>query len=214
MRPLYGDPRGKGRRLNALSAGDGSGTSAEARTVWAMPDHDPSASQPVTVRDYYHGSSVNSNQRACLTEKYPGEHEGERLVPSKSAAKRPNFSSFPDRPAGRAHFWVCDANPCEKGGVLRFSEGAVWGKRFRREGCRKRENASATIPRPTMREGQRAHLYVAGANVCEGRETGRGGGTRNQGFCLTKTRGDTPEPREGRARKRRAGKPGPTVREG
>lgn len=61
------------------------------RGLWAMPDRDPSASPPVTARNNYHAGRVNSSQGACLTEKYPGEREGERLAPSKSAAQRPRF---------------------------------------------------------------------------------------------------------------------------
>lgn len=59
------------------------------RGLWAVPDHDPSASQPVTVRNNYHAGSVNSNQRPCLTDKYPGEREGERLAFLKRRAAAP-----------------------------------------------------------------------------------------------------------------------------
>lgn len=51
-------------------------------------------------------------------------------------------------------------------------------------------NASAASPRPTGGNGLRAHFSVAGVNAVRG----RGERLRNQGFCLTKTRGTPPDP--------------------
>ena len=75
---------------------------------------------------------------------------------------------YPERRAGRAHFWVCGANPCEKGGVLRFTGGAVWGKRSawakRRTGRAGEEQAMFSLhensPRPGLTKGAQTQNCV------------------------------------------------------
>jgi hypothetical protein len=115
MTGLYGDPGGNG----GLFRDEGPGDEAEAFRV-----------SPCTVPGIPACTVCRSYHWASLCLKYPGEREGEPR-PSPSAAQRPLVPDlgevFGPR-LGRAHFWVCGANPCERGGFLRSGEGAIRDK--------------------------------------------------------------------------------------
>lgn len=147
---LYGDLWGRGRRLNGLSAGSGSGPCAETGTVRASP-WTVIGIPACTVGRAYHGAS--------LWFKYPGEREGERLVPSKKRREAAQlfFLSRTSKLGGRTFGFALQTRArravrCGSAGVRFGESGPVpWGM----PGARKRMSGD---PEADRREGPKGAL--------------------------------------------------------
>lgn len=105
MKPLPARSSWPWRPFKRPSPESGEGPGAEAGAFRASPCT-VIAVPGCTVPPSYHGPSL------CL--KYPGECEGERLALEHLPASA--GTSIPSNEVGRAHFWVCAANPCERPG--------------------------------------------------------------------------------------------------